>query len=222
MRPLNETNRDVLDFLSKYITKNRCAPSYKEIMQNTGVKTTSHVEKILNTLEEHGEITRKKGIARSIVINGIRPGMVQIPIFGEIAAGAPIPAPVDRSTQQVTWEDYPMIEILAEKLPRIPAGSHFFALTVRGDSMIEDGILDGDRIILYRPQGVENNLPNNTHVAAWLVEDETMTLKHYQRKADGSVWLVPANPRFEPREFKDPEKELEIHGIMVHLDRNYF
>jgi repressor LexA len=152
-------------------------------------------------------------VSKYITYNGYSPS------HDEIVAGVPIPAPLERRSQQFHWEDTPLVEVPAAELPRIPSGCDLFALVVRGNSMIDDGIFDGDKVVLYRPQSVESGLPNRALVAAWIVEDETITLKRYVRKQDGSVWLMPANPEFQPREFKDPERELEIHGVVVYLMR---
>jgi SOS-response transcriptional repressor LexA len=89
--------------------------------------------------------------------------------------------------------------------------------------MIDAAILDGDTVILARPKSL-SQIKKNDMVAAWLVNEETTTLKHYVPQSDGSVWLVPANPdhsTYKPLVIREPAKELEIHGIVVSVMRTY-
>ena len=220
MRQLTEIHQKVLDFLIRYSIFNGGSPSFEEIMANTGIKSKGHLETVLARLEEYQKIYRQNHKARSIVVVGAKPGLIQVPNLGWISAGLGVPSPVDRSVQQFNWEDYPFIELPSADLPRLPAGSDLFALTVQGDSMIDDGVWDGDQVILYRPLDGINTLTNGTMVAAWVVREEVLTLKRF-RKVDGSAWLMPANPAFQPREFKNPEKELEIHGVVLKLIRDF-
>jgi len=220
MLQLTEIHQKVLDYLIRVLVYSGYSPSFEEIMQNTGIKSKGHLEVVLARLEDHNKIFRRTGKARGIVVVGVKPGLIQVPNLGKIAAGIGVPPPVDRSAQQFNWDDYPFVELPAADLPRLPTGSDFFALTVQGDSMIEDGVWDGDQVICCRPQGVQSTLPNGAMVAAWLVQEEVLTLKRL-RRVDTSIWLIPANPAFQPREFKNPEKDLEIHGVVLKIIRDF-
>ncbi len=220
MLQLTEIHQKVLDYLVRMLIYSGYSPSFEEIMQNTGIKSKGHLEVVLARLEKHGKISRRTGKARGIMVDGVKPGLIQVPNLGKIAAGIGVPPPVDRSAQQFNWDDYPFVELPAADLPRLPSGSDFFALTVEGDSMIEDGVWDGDQVICFRPQGVQSTIPSGAMVAAWLVQEEVLTLKRL-RKVDTSIWLIPANPAFQPREFKNPEKDLEIHGVVLKIIRDF-
>jgi repressor LexA len=198
---LTARQRELYEFLQDYIARKGEAPTYEEIGRALKLKSTNAVAKHLKTLEEKGYVrspwgNRKRAL--SLVEHGT-PSFA-IPLLGTVAAGKPI-EPVEQAEK---------IEI-----PRSLLGSgENFALKVRGDSMIDDGIRDGDVVIVRRQAMAENG---DTVVA---VVDGEATVKRFYRKGD-RVELRPANPALAPLFLDASVGTLEIRGVVVGLIRKF-
>lgn len=169
------TKRDeILAFLQDFLAENGYAPSVREIMQAVGLKSTASVHYHLDALNRSGQINMDSSKNRAISVLGSvkKPG--QIPVVGVVAAGLPILA-VENIEGYLPWD----------------GDEDCFALRVKGDSMLNAGILPGDRIIV-RPQ----QTADNGDIVVALLEEEA-TVKRLLRK-DGKVWLLPENPNYAP------------------------
>ncbi len=174
---------EVLEFLKKEILNRGYPPSVREICEAVNLKSTSSVFAHLETLEKKGYIRRDPTKPRAIEIiddnfNMLRRDMVSVPVVGRVAAGQPILA-----TQNI--ESY--FPIPAEYMPRKEA----FMLRVKGDSMIEAGIFDGDTIIVEHTVDV-----NNGDMVVALIEDSATVKTFY--KEDGHIRLQPENSSMDP------------------------
>ena len=189
-------------------------PSFEEMKDLIGLKSKSGIHRLIKSLEERGFIRQIPNKARALEIvrypENLREGtlpaindnvkMTSVPFYGKIAAGTPIEA----IANQTDTMDVPS-EMLGT--------GKFYALKVEGDSMVEAGINDGDRIIIQETPTAENG----TIVVA-LVDDSEVTLKYFYKK-DGSIALKPANPNYETRIFA-PER-VKIQGKLSMLVRKY-
>ena len=182
----------ILEFVNRFMQENGYAPSIREIGAAVGLRSTASVSYHLNQLREKGLLVSpdKKGIKRSIV-TAYRPG--HIPIVGVVTAGLPILA-VENLEGSIAWEGDPAC----------------FALRVKGDSMINAGILDGD-LVIVRPQ---QNADNGQIVVA-RIEDEA-TVKRLSRR-NGQIWLLPENAAYSPIDGTDAE----LIGLVKAVIREY-
>lgn len=189
----------VYQFVRSYIHQRGYAPSYEEIRVQLGFRSLNAVSKHLKQIEERGYL-RSPGNnrKRALELVPLRMGAASLPFLGVVAAGAPIEA----------VENPESVEVPESFL----GDGDNFALRVRGDSMIEEGIRDGDILIIARQSHVENG---QTVVA--LVRGEA-TVKNVYRK-DGTVELRPANSEMEP--IRAGAEDVEIVGTVVGLLRNY-
>jgi repressor LexA len=182
----------ILEFVNRFMQENGYAPSIREIGAAVGLRSTASVSYHLNQLREKGLLVSpdKKGRKRSIV-TAYRPG--HIPIVGVVTAGLPILA-VENLEGSIAWEGDPAC----------------FALRVKGDSMINAGILDGD-LVIVRPQ---QNADNGQIVVA-RIEDEA-TVKRLSRR-NGQIWLLPENDAYSPIDGTDAE----LIGLVKAVIREY-
>ncbi len=198
---LTEKQKDFLRFLSQYINEWSRSPSFDEICSHFGFTSYNTVTTYLRTLERKGyvRLPGKKNQKRAIeVISPVETKRFELPLLGRVAAGKPIEA----------LEQVDVIEVppsMAEQ------GDHF-VLQVKGDSMKEDGILDGDFIIVRKQPTAQNG---ETVVA--LINNEATVKKYYRRKAH--VELRPAHAGMEPIIVR--EGNLQIRGKVVGILRQY-
>jgi repressor LexA len=193
---LNPTQEAVLQFLMER-SQQGLPPSVREIMARVGLKSTSSVQAILETLEKRGLIARDLRRKRTVRVAGGKPGGIQVPLLGTVAAGSPILA-----VEQI--EDY---------LPftgSVRSGKTVFALRIRGESMIKAGILNGD--IVFVESG---STANNRDIVIALVNEEA-TCKRFFRE-NGWFRLQPENDRMEPIILR----EITILGRVVGVTRLY-
>jgi repressor LexA len=202
MALLTKRQREVLDFLHTFVKDSGYAPSLSEIAWHFGLSSPATVHEHLKALEEKGFIERGWNKKRSVTLlpTAERVEYVEIPLLGQIAAGQPIEAILDDQTVSV---------------PRnmISSGKRFFALRVRGESMIDEHILDGDLVVV---QSVADATNGDTVVA--LVLNNTATLKKFYREG-GHVRLQPANPGMKPLILS--EEDVKVQGVVVGLIRRY-
>lgn len=193
---LNDTQRRIYDFLVER-SADGIPPSVREIGTAVGLRSTSSVQANLDALEEKGYITRDPMLKRSIRIVGQNDNITQVPIVGTVTAGAPILA----------------VESIEGYFPYTGSVSRdkpLFALHVRGESMIEAGILDGDLVIAEKTPCARNG-----DLVVALVEDEATVKTFY--KEDGYYRLQPENPSYMPIIVSD----VSILGKVVAVMRYY-
>lgn len=183
--------QQIMDFINRFIQENGYAPSVREIGAGVGLRSTASVSYHLQALQSKGMLQSPggKGSKRALV-TGVRPG--QIPVVGVVTAGLPILA-VENQEGTLAWDD-----------------PDCFALRVRGDSMINAGILSGDKVIV-RPQSVASD----GQIVVARIDDEA-TVKRLRRK-NGEIWLMPENENYAPID----GTHAEIIGIVKGVVREY-
>jgi repressor LexA len=209
---LTRRQREVFEFLRKFIDENRYSPSLDEVAKGLGLSSLATVHKHLTNLAEKGLIRRHWNRGRGIEICADldAPRMVSmgleacyaIPIRGTVAAGEPL---------DVIEED--MSERLSVPADLVRNADETFVLRVRGDSMIEEGIQEGDFIICERRKTARAG-----QVVVALVNGYETTVKYFHPEGD-SVRLQPANPYMAPIYVK--ARDVEIQGVVIGLVRKY-
>ncbi|GAB4541471.1 MAG: transcriptional repressor LexA [Anaerolineae bacterium] len=204
---LSERQRRMLEFIKSFMLENGYPPTIREIGEAVDISSTSVVNYNLNALQKEGYILRDRTVSRGIRLTerleGLRTAdIIRVPLLGRIAAGNPIPVPEDSFVGET-------IELTRDIAP---AGSDIYALQVRGDSMIDAFINDGD-VVVMRYQQTANN---GDMVAAWLINEEETTLKRYYFEGD-RVRLQPENSQMEPI-YVAPDN-LQIQGKVLAVIR---
>jgi len=198
--PLTPAQQRVYQFVQDYIQRSGSAPSYEEIRKHLGFRSLNAVSKHLKQLEQRGYLQSPwNNRKRALELLPVRSAGVSIPFLGIVAAGTPI-EPVEVPEAIEVPESF------------LNNGSHF-ALRVRGDSMIEEGIREGDILIIARQPQAENG---QTVVA--LVRGEATVKKFYRRPGE-VIELRPANSAMEPIRVRPDD--VEIVGAVVGLLRHY-
>ena len=192
MSRTTDKGQKILDFIRDFTADNGFAPSVREIGAAVGLSSTASVSYQLKRLQEQGLLSAPngKGVKRAIATTA-RPG--QIPVVGVVTAGMPILA-FENLEGTMPWDGDP----------------NCFALRVKGDSMINAGILDGDKVVI-RPQPTAYD----GQIVVARIGDEA-TVKRLSRK-NGQVWLLPENPNYDPID----GREAEIVGIVKGVVREY-
>lgn len=196
---LTKKQADVLRFIREYMAAHAYAPSYREIASGLGVSSPATVFEHIQSLKAKRYLNAERS-ARSLELSqkvALLAKAALLPLAGRIAAGAPIEAIQGREE----------IAIPVELLPNL----NCFCLEVKGESMIDDGILDGDYVVVER-----NFYPRNGDVVVALLDNEYATLKRYYRERD-RIRLQPANRRLKPLYAKNPA----IQGIVRAVLRRY-
>ena len=182
----------ILEFVNQFVQDNGFAPSVREIGAAVGLRSTASVSYHLQQLQSKGLLVSPGGKGRKrATVTAQRPG--QIPVVGVVTAGLPILA-VENQEGTMAWEGDPSC----------------FALRVRGDSMINAGILSGDKVVV-RPQ----QTADDGQIVVARIGDEA-TVKRLSRKK-GQIWLLPENPNYEPID----GSEAELIGIVKAVIREY-
>ena len=203
MTYLTERQRDVLDFIERKLGSNGVAPTLREISEAFGFASTASAQKHIALLERKGFLRREKHQKRGLVLahqpaNDER-SEIELPLLGLVAAGSPI-------------ESVPDPEPILVPPDFVGAGNNF-VLKVRGESMIEDGIHDGDLVVVQStPEAADGDM-----VVAMV--DGEVTLKRLYRQAPGTIRLQPANSEMEP--IFVAAENLTVQGIVVGLLRRY-
>jgi repressor LexA len=176
--PLTRRQTQILNFIKEFVKNNEYAPSYREIAKSLNLSSVATVAEYINVLEQKGYLTRQNSCARALQLTPAWDERTfEIPLIGRIAAGKPIEAIRTNET----------IEI-----PRDMVGPNVFALQVTGDSMKDDGIFDGDYVIIEK-----TNNPRNGDIVVALVDDDNVTLKRFFREKT-RIRLQPANSTYKP------------------------
>lgn len=210
---LSERQQRILNFLKEYIGDRGYPPSMREIGAAAGISSTSVVSYNLNRMEESGYITRDREVSRGLKLSETTRAqmnlgnLVRVPLLGRIAAGEPLPVPTS---------DFPLMGDEAIELTRDILGDPegLYALQVRGDSMIDALVHDGDIVVMRHQRQVENG----EMAAVWLRDREEVTLKHFYQEAEGRVRLQPANPTMGPIYVDNPNL-VEVQGKVVMVVR---
>lgn len=178
----------IMDYVNHFIQENGYSPSVREIGAAVGLRSTASVSYHLQALQEKGLIQPPgaKGRKRALV-TGARPG--QIPVVGMVTAGIPILA-VENQEGTIPWNE-----------------PGCFALRVRGDSMVNAGILSGDKVIV-RPQ----QTADDGQIVVARIEDEA-TVKRLRRR-NGEIWLMPENDNYEPIDGTNAELIGVVRGVI--------
>ncbi|HJR81224.1 MAG TPA: transcriptional repressor LexA [Anaerolineales bacterium] len=211
---LGERHHKILEFLQEYQQENKYPPSIREIGLRTGISSTSVVNYYLDQLEKRGMIERDRKISRGVRLSGsnISADTLRVPMLGRIAAGLPLPE-LEAGVSYMTDNESNAVEIARSLLPAKEKGENLFALEVKGDSMIDAMINDGD-IVVLKPA---TDARNGEMVAVWLPRDNEATLKYFFKEKD-RYRLQPANPTMKPIFVKKSEP-LEIKGKVVMVIR---
>ena len=210
MKDLSRRQRAILDFIEGFLADNDYPPTIRDIQRELAISSTSVVDYNLKVLEERSYIRRNRNISRGIELvgrTGRRSNTVQIPVIGQIAAGQPIPVPEDT----IHADGGDVIELSADFLP--DNGRGVFALRVKGHSMIDALINDGDIVLLRRQETCENG----DTVAVWLKEQKETTLKRFYLDGD-RVRLQPANVTMDP--ILTSPSNVEVQGKLVTVVRS--
>ncbi len=197
---LSKKQSEALDAIRAFLGTHNYAPSYRDIMKAMGIKSPATAYAHVQQLKEKGYLKIRNGEMRSVELtnkSNIFTKGIEIPLVGMIAAGSPIEAIEERES----------ITVPLELLPNL----NCYALRVKGESMIDDGILNGDFVIIER-----NFYPKNGDVVVALVDNENATLKRYYREKT-RIRLQPANKKMKPIYVKNPT----IQGIVRGVIRRY-
>ena len=199
---LTRRQRQVLDYLGRHIERKGYAPTIEEIGEHFGLSSLATVHKHLSNLQEKGAIKRAWNRSRAVelVPTEVAVRAVELPLLGRVAAGAPIEA-VDAHETIFVPED-----MLGRK--------ETYVLQVKGDSMIEEQIRDGDYVIVENRKAARDG-----EMVIALLEGQNVTLKKIFREGGGRVRLQPANRRMKPL-FVDQD-DVTIQGVVIGVLRKY-
>lgn len=205
---LSERQQRIYEFITKFTGEKGRPPTIREIGAKVGITSTSVVNYNLNILVREGLIQREKEVSRGLRVVGASTksmlagaGFIQIPLLGKIAAGHPISvpeaglAPYDGETLSLTRD-------------LVPDQEGLFALEVKGTSMIDALINDGDIVVMKKQETAQNG----DMVAIWLKEEKETTLKRLYRERN-RIRLQPMNPTMKPF-YADP-RNVEVQGKVV-------
>lgn len=203
---LSLKQRKTLDFIRRYLSKNHYPPTIRDIVDGCGISSTSVVNYNLNILEKKGHIRRRREVSRGIELLGqFGENSLAVPLIGQIAAGQPIPVP-EAGTLESPADT---IEVGREL---IRGREDVFALKVKGTSMIDALINDGDIVLMEPVKTVENG----QMAAIWIKEDKEVTLKKFYAEPP-RIRLQPANSQMKPI-FTTPDN-VEIQGRVIAVIR---
>ena len=223
---LTEKQHELLKYIHQRVTENGIPPSYDEMKTAVNLHSKSGIHRLVNALEERGYIRRLPNRARALEIlkhpfsnnqeniynekanyrmTNVRDKIndskfIEVPIMGRIAAGSPISA-IQEKIDNI-------------HLPKDMLSNHeHYALKIRGDSMIESGIFDGDTVVVKKCETA-----NNGDIIVALIDDEEATLKRFRKKGQ-SIALEPSNQNYETKIYASDR--VKIQGCLVSLIRNY-
>ena len=206
MKDLSAKQRRIVEYIRGFIDEHDYPPSIRQIQEACAISSTSVVDYNLRILEKLGYIRRDREVSRAIELlqgGGRRPRVVAVPIIGTIAAGQPIPVP-----SADTWGNYDHSEVIEISPEMVGDRANVFALRVKGNSMIDALVNDGDVVLL---QAV-NSARDGDMVAAWLKKEQEATLKKFYREGD-RVRLQPANETMEP--IYTEAANVEVQGKVI-------
>ena len=201
MQPLTKRQREILDYLNDFIQQHGYAPSLEEIGRRFGLSSLATVHKHLTNLQEKGFIRRAWNRSRSVEVVPTRSGgrALELPLLGYVAAGAPIEAIPGNETISV---------------PEAFVGKRdTYVLRVRGDSMVDEQIRDGDFVVVE-----DRKVAENGEMVIALLNGSDVTLKKLYRE-HGQIRLQPANPAMQPIIVQ--ADQVQIQGVVIGVMRRY-
>ena len=206
MKEISDKQKDIIAFINAFIERHSYSPSVREIAEACNINSPTVAQYHLNILERKGYIRRGHKVFRSITLPDMQNREFSIPMMGTIAAGSPIPVPGNDGWTTISEEN---IEI-----PRdlFRGQDDVYALRVKGTSMIDALIDDGDIVLLQQVSSVEDGAT----VAVWLKDKQEVTLKKIYREGD-RVCLKPANKTMKPLYCKSDN--VEIQGKVIGIIR---
>jgi len=209
-RALTDRQRRMLDHIQDFSVKNGYPPSIRQIGKAVGISSTSVVNYNLNRLVEEGYLDRDQNVSRGIrIIDKIGKAadtlsdVLRVPLVGRIFASEPVPMP---GTDSAIYGADEAIEITRDL---VSSSEDLFALEVKGDSMIDAMVSEGDIVVMKR----EPTWRNGDMVAVWLKDREETTLKYIYREGN-QVRLQPANPNMEAIMIENPEI-IDVQGKVM-------
>jgi repressor LexA len=210
MRTLSSRQQRILAFIRHFLADKSYPPTIRDIVSGCGISSTSVADYNLEILEKEGFIRRHREVSRGIELldsSSVRSTKVLVPVIGQIAAGEPIPVPAAD-----TWDIVASSETLEIPRDLVRETEDVYALKVKGLSMIDALINDGDVVLLQHTGTVENG----AMAAVWLKNEKTATLKKVYFSAD-HVRLQPANSQMQPI-YTSPDN-VEIQGKVIAVIR---
>ena len=202
----NRTRDRVLKFIRSFMAEKGYSPSVANIVEGCGLSSPNLAQYHLTVREREGVVRRTPGVFRSIQL--VQGANVEVPLLGVIAAGTPIPVPESGNWAESAEE---MLDLSREL---VGDGENLFALRVRGRSMIDACVMDGDIVVMEAtPTAVDGDM-----VAVWLKDEHEVTLKRIYREKS-HIRLQPANRQMEPL-YVDPEN-VAIQGRVVAVIRKF-
>jgi len=200
---LTKKQRQILDYVDSFVDTNGYSPSYEEIAEHFGYNSLATVHEHLTNLEQKGFLRKNYNKSRSleVVRADLHAPALELPLLGQVAAGLPIEAVEDVNETVTVPHDM------------VRRGENY-VLKVRGDSMIDEQIRDGDYIIVNSRQTADAG-----EMVVALVDGESATVKKFYKEPGGRVRLQPANPTMQPMYY--PAERVQIQGIVVGVIRKY-
>lgn len=195
MKPISSKQQEILAYITDFTFEQGYPPSVREIGMAVGLRSPSSVHAHLKKLREWGYLEKEDYKTRALALSS-RADIERVPILGRVTAGMPILAVQE--------------EIGCLHVDLGGRSGNYFALCIRGDSMIGAGILDGDYIIVR-----QQNFAEEGQIVVALLEDEATCKRLHQE--DGHLWLLPENPDYSPI----PGDECRILGVVVRCIRDY-
>jgi repressor LexA len=236
MATLSPRQKSILQFIVSFYNENKFPPTIREIGERVGITSTSVVNYNLTKLEEEDLLRRRREVSRGLSVNWQRlaeiglfepshdesvgesnggsfvangrsfvRSLIQVPVLGHIAAGEPI---------RVEPRDANPDDVIEMASALVGSGENLFALRVKGDSMIDASVLDGDIVVLRH----QNTANDGDMVAAWIEGDEETTLKYLFREGS-NVRLQPANPNPDYQPIIRPAEKVRVNGKVVSVIR---
>ena len=201
--PLTKRQREILNYLTLYSEQNGYAPSFEEIAENFSYNSLATVHEHLSNLERKGFIKRSYNESRAIEIlpSELMPKAIELPLLGAVAAGVPIEAVAHQETIAVP-------DTMVQR-----SGNHY-VLRVRGNSMIDEQIRDGDFVVIN-----DRHSADNGEMVIAMLHGNSATVKKFYRERDGRIRLQPANETMAPMYVH--ENDITIQGIVVGVMRRY-
>lgn len=199
---LTKRQKQILDYVESFIEAYGYSPSFEEIAENFGYSSLATVHEHLSNLEQKGFLRKNYNKSRSLEVVRAEMGVLslELPLLGSVAAGLPIEAIPEEDTVSVPHD-------------MVRSGNNY-VLRVKGHSMVDEQIRDGDYIIVNSRQTAENG-----EMVVALVNGDSATVKKFYREKDGRIRLQPANPTMQPMYFD--ASQVEIQGIVVGVIRKY-
>ena len=207
MKALSKKRKQVLEAITAFLDRHKYPPSVRDVVQMCSMSSTSVADYHLKALERDGYIRRESGVSRGIEVIGYDssgPDVVKAPLLGSIAAGEPLPVP--------TAEPWASLESIEVPDDMVSGKENVYALKVKGTSMIDALIDDGDIVLLQHSDTADDG----DMVAAWLESEEEVTLKRLYREQD-RIRLQPANSQMDPI-YVDPSN-LSVKGRVIGVIR---